>query len=350
MGLLKDILDGFIASFDLEGSRPPKPAFSDSEPSPPAVNDAVAYGVRIEPAVVAAGQPYWRAARVHHLTPAENGGNHHIFLDVFDGVRCQGNPFGARIFGARLKVTWQDDEAIVTIEKPLGEPGINFPMWKSQLCSVQALGLPGDELPSDRVTGLHIRHPDEAPGNTWGHHSFAITFVRTKAQTVGESTSVISGRVSHGAGRVVKLSCEEQEVAQQPVSDDETYRFAELRAGAYRVSLVGLPISTPPLILDGTDSVTADLTAPPPDKRVMHYVLFGPAEQPATLVNLLLAQGFVLALQPAFGFDPEEAREAGMVTIIADDHAVSADIEAQLRAGGALVERMPARRTRSRPG
>jgi hypothetical protein len=116
-------------------------------------------------------------------------------------------------------------------------------------------------LPSDRVTGLQIRHPDEAPGNTWGHHSFSVLFVRTQA-------------------------------------------------------------------------------APAGGKSIAHYVLFGPAEQPATGVMLLLAQEYLLTIHPAFGFNPAEAAGAGRVTIIADETSVGAQIAADLTAAGATVERI----------
>jgi hypothetical protein len=86
------------------------------------------------------------------------------------------------------------------VEKPPGVPGGSFPMWKSQDYAVAALGLEGHELPSDRVTGLHIRHPDEAPGNTWGHHSFSVLFVRTQVErisgTAAEVAVVLAERVA----------------------------------------------------------------------------------------------------------------------------------------------------------
>ncbi len=71
-----------------------------------------------------------------------------------------------------------------------------------------------------------------------------------------------------------------------------------------------------------------------------HYVLFGPAAQPATRAHLLLAQDFLQAFLPAFGFSPAEAAKASAITIIADSGLVSADTEVALRAGGAQVQRI----------
>lgn len=381
-------------------------------PPPPleAVNDATGYGVQIQPANVAPGAFYWQAGRVHHLTPQENGGNHHLYLDVED-------PAGSRVNGARLRVTWDGGEQIVTVDKPAGEPGANFPMWKWQVCAVECLGLPGQELPSDRVTGLHTGHPDEAPGNTLFHHSFRITFVKAKAAervytdsaiygvihngagrtavllkdgqevaraglgvdetyrfgglaaaeyvVILEGTdlksaptrmngrdqvqldltftlkqSAIKGRVRNGAGRTVALLLNGAEIATQTVAADETFRFANLAAGVYRVALAGANIATGELKVNGADEATTELIAPAEGKPIQHYVLFGPVDSPRTRAHLLLAQDYLLAFKPAFGFSAAEARAAGSVTIIGGAEDVSAETEAELRAAGATTQRI----------
>jgi len=138
------------------------------------INDAGAYGVVVVPADVPEGATYWRAVRVHHLTPEENQGRHHIFLDALDEA-------GSRVFGAQARVTWPGGEQTLTVDKPLGEPGTNFPMWKWQICAVEMLG-----LPSDRVENLHTGHPDEPPGlnNTLFHHSFEVVYQRAVSGAV----------------------------------------------------------------------------------------------------------------------------------------------------------------------
>ncbi len=78
----------------------------------------------------------------------------------------------------------------------------------------------------------------------------------------------------------------------------------------------------------------------PAGKQIEHYVLFGPAGQPATRACLLLAQGFLQAFTPAFGFSSTEAGAASAVTIIADTVQVPAATEAALVAGGARVQRI----------
>lgn len=139
------------------------------------MNDATAYGVNVEAQTLPNGTLYWKVVRVHHLLPAENGGNHHIYVDLLDEA-------GTRVTGAQVRITWPGGEELVTIDKPAGEPGGNFPMWKHQMCDVVASGIPGTNLPSDRVTGMHTTHADEPPGNTLFHHSFAVDFQRTAAE------------------------------------------------------------------------------------------------------------------------------------------------------------------------
>lgn len=382
------------------------------------VNDAAAYGVSIKSAVVAAGTFYWQAVRIHHLSPQENGGNHHIYLDVYDPTLPGGNsPYGVRVTGARLRVTWEGGEQVVTIDKPANEPGANFPMWKWQVCAVQALGLPGDTLLSDQVTGLHTGHPDEATGNTLFHHSFGVTFVKVKAAaqistesvihgvihraagrkvqlrkngvviasqtldaaeafrftglaagqytiavegteflsnvvtldgrntiqldlTLVVSESTIYGKVKNGAGRTVRLLRGDVQVKTQGLTSEEQYRFSGLAEGTYRVGITGTEIISPPITVNGINSATADLIAAAPAMPLGHYVLFGSANQSATRANLLLAAEYLLTFKAAFGFDPAEAGQAGMVTIIGTVQAVASSIEQELKAKGIPVQRI----------
>ena len=76
------------------------PTFAPTTPRD-VINDAQAYGVAIVPATVAPGAWYWQAVRVHHLTPEENGGNHHIYLDILDPATAPDpGSMGGRVFGA----------------------------------------------------------------------------------------------------------------------------------------------------------------------------------------------------------------------------------------------------------
>jgi hypothetical protein len=168
------LADSQVANGEPAGTTEPlRPTDRDEQPEGTTmtnepINDASAYGVTIVPADAPEGATYWRAMRVHHLTPDENQGRHHIFLDALDET-------GSRVSGAQARVNWPGGEQTITVDKPLGEPGSNFPMWKWQICTVEMLG-----LPSDRVENLHTGHPDEPPGqgNTLFHHSFEVVFQR----------------------------------------------------------------------------------------------------------------------------------------------------------------------------
>jgi len=382
------------------------------------LSDAEAYGVTLQPASVAPGQWYWQAVRTHHLTPGENAGNHHLHVSLVQ--RITGSDGGAsdrQVEGARARITWQSGEEILALDKAAGERGASFAMLQKLEYGVEALGLPGEELPSDRVTGLHTALPDEPPGNSLFHHSFSVTFCMAQApaeaaaqsaiqglihgatgqtvlllrndeivgrQPVGddemfrfaglsgdvyvvalESTplrsgpvtvtgnnqarlelsvapggSTVAGQVRNGTGRTLILECAGAQVASQVIGDEQTYRFTGLAAGDYRLGVAGTPVRSESLALNGSNTLSADLAAPALAKPLAHYVLFGPAAEPGTHANLLLAQDFLLAFGPAFGFSADEAASAGIVTIIAGTAQVSQAVQDRLAAGGCVVQRI----------
>ncbi|HRX05048.1 MAG TPA: carboxypeptidase-like regulatory domain-containing protein, partial [Anaerolineae bacterium] len=242
------------------------------------INDATAYGVEIVPADVPPGTPYWQGIRVHHLTSAENHGNHHIFLDALD----EG---GNRIFGAKAHITWPGGEQTITVDKPLNEPGTNFPLWKWQVAAAQML-----DMPSDRVVNMHTGHPDEPPGtgNTLFHHSFQVDFQRaTKGATAG---SIISGEVANGAGRRVLLTLDGEIVGQTNVDAAGEYRFENVAAGVYVLVVEGAGVYSSPVTVDGSQAVTVNLVVPPvmQEGKVMErYVLFGEPASSRTAVYLM---------------------------------------------------------------
>jgi hypothetical protein len=240
------------------GSEEPKGLTEASGPREVA-NDATGYGVQVQPPNLPAGTPYWQAVRIHHRTPEENGGNHHIYLDVNDGA-AGSEQYGSRLNGARLRVTWDGGEQVVTVDKPVNEPGTNFPMWKWQVCAVACLGLPGQELPSDRVTGLHTGHPDEAPGNTLFHHSFHVTFVKAQAAEQVYTDSVIYGVINNASGRIAILFRDGQEAARKSLTADETFRFPGLGAGEYVLAVEDTDFKSAVTRVNGRDQVMLDLT------------------------------------------------------------------------------------------
>ena len=296
-------------------------------------NDAVGYGVNVEPAQVQPGEPFWMAVRIHHLTPEENGGRHHIFLDILDEE-------GNRIYGAQAEVTWPGGSQVVTIDKPLDEPGTNFPMWAGQICAVEVVWPSDGALPSDRVIGLHTGHPDEAPGNTLFHHSFLIVFQKVTKEA-GPSQSVIQGEVVGGAGKTIMLIEDGEAVEAQVIGDDERFRFAGLSAGTYSLEVAGTELKVSDIEVDGQQVITLRLVLEEIEKKpIFHYVLFGSPDRPEVLVDFVLATDYILRFAPAVGFSLDEAANAEHVTIIGSPDRVSLEDESYLEAMGCKVQRI----------
>lgn len=316
------------------------------------VNDAEAYGVRIREVDVQPGTTYWKVIRVHHLTPEENGGNHHIYMDVLD----EG---GQRIYGAEIRVTWDGGSKVVRIDKPPNEPGTNFPMWQWQICAVEALG-----LPSDRVTGLTAAHPDEAPGNTLFHHSFLVVWQRAVKEAppppmAAPEASVVEGVVENGANREVQLLRDGEVVASTVTDDVGRYRFQDLPAGTYVVTVPGTDVQSEPVELDGTNTVVVNLTlpsipepepepgpeptpvpAPEPEPSPApvfeRYVLFGPPGDPDSLASFFLAVDDLLQARVPFGFDTVDAAAHARSVIVVGD--MPAEKQQRLLAVGVSLE------------
>ncbi len=148
----------------------------------PVVHDAVDYGVEILPAEnLISGEFYWRIIGVHHLTGAENNGNHHLYLEALDenGIRVGKSFVGWTWEGRQLGQ--RADPAV--LDKPRNEPYGNIGIFNATL-SAWMLGSDINARDrSDMVVGVHYKHADEEMGNTWGHHSFYVVFQQT---VVGE--------------------------------------------------------------------------------------------------------------------------------------------------------------------
>ncbi|NOZ72001.1 MAG: hypothetical protein GXP38_08810, partial [Chloroflexi bacterium] len=216
------------------------------------VNDATTYGVRVVAAEVAHGATYWKAVRVHHLTPEENQGRHHIFVDAIDEE-------GNRLFGVKALISWDGGSETLVIDKPISEPGANLPMWKWQVCAVEML-----DMPSERVENLRTDHPDEAAGNTMFHHSFEIVFQRVLAAGPAEARDgSLGGRVPNGAGHTIALFLAGEQVATTVVSEEETYRFEHLLAGEYVCRDLDDGREAGPVTVDGKHESMMDFGEPP---------------------------------------------------------------------------------------
>jgi hypothetical protein len=144
---------------------------SEPSPSPTPPPDLVwdprldQLNIRLEPAAVGAGQPYWRLIEALYRGPGEPtppslpGGDHHIYLEVIDES-------GNRIVGQRVIVQNGGTATLVIGNNPYPEYGANFPMY-GMLGSYTAWV---EGLPSDKVVGMGL------PMNQ--HVTFYLTFQR----------------------------------------------------------------------------------------------------------------------------------------------------------------------------
>lgn len=143
------------------------------------MNLATEYGITIEP-IYAAG-PHWRVKTVRHLSPSENRGKHHLYVDVMDS-------YGLRVFDDRLRIAWLTHEGdsaadYTRLDKPdspieLGDGNVGLSTSMTLTAWIH-----DGVFQSERVTGIHTRHPDErGPAgqlwNSYGHHSFYVCFER----------------------------------------------------------------------------------------------------------------------------------------------------------------------------
>lgn len=137
----------------------------------------------IIPEEVEPGQPIYKILGIHHLSPAENVGKHHLFLECLDE---NGNR------DRRQLVEWfwegqRPDQLArpVVLDKPDNEPAGNIAIGSNQ----KIWAFVRDQT-SDMIGGVHTLYPDEPgppPGaNTIGHHSFYVVWMRIKAAEVEE--------------------------------------------------------------------------------------------------------------------------------------------------------------------
>jgi hypothetical protein len=121
-------------------------------------------GVRVEPAFVGEGKPYWRLVKAGWTNEGESGGKHSVYVEVLDAN-------GNRAIGQPVVVKWADGNVVLPVEnRPPPDWGVNFPMYST--LGSYAVSVSG--APSDRVVGLGLGTV-EAPRFTV-HTCFYLTF------------------------------------------------------------------------------------------------------------------------------------------------------------------------------
>ena len=120
--------------------------------------------MHLEPAVVAAGQRYWRLVEARWADEAQSAGRHSIFVNLLDAQ-------GACAVGKPVLFQWADGQVVLAVEdRPATDWGADFGMYNTLGSYAVCVG----GAPSDRVVGLGLGTAD-APNFTV-HTSFYLTF------------------------------------------------------------------------------------------------------------------------------------------------------------------------------
>lgn len=332
-------------------------------------NDARNYGVIVRSAQAAPGDIVFDVLRVHHLTPEENRGHHHIYVDVLDEE-------GRRLSDAQVRIVWAEGSRVFTLNADPTRPGVAFPMNKWDVYEVDVMG-----MPSARVVGISAGHPAEGRGNPEFRHSFLIVFQRRRvpvtevapppqpappqpeevppvpapAVTAEEETASLEETVLLAPPpsppeeepivaeeRPPAVEAPEEVVAEEeagvpeveavpsPPAVEEEVPAAEaatptpeavaleeaVEVGVEEQAPVEAPpaeeVTPAPVSVEQPGEVAAEVTAPEaravtPPSPLDTYVLFVDADSPTTVANFFVAMDDLLAAGVPFGFDATDA-------------------------------------------
>ena len=123
------------------------------------------------------GQYYWKIMDVYHLSGAENGGKHNLYLEMVAAS-------GERIRNRHIEWGWLGQHTgqyahPVYLDKPWNEPGGNIALHNMHVWAVPQ-GVGGVHEPAEGIDGIHAKFPGREPGNTWGHQSFLVVWQYTE--------------------------------------------------------------------------------------------------------------------------------------------------------------------------
>lgn len=113
--------------------------------------------IRVTPAIVADGQPYWRAICGYNMSNAEGGSNPAEYLAAIDekGVILR-PPAHMSVFGWTWEGRRPDEPARpVNGDKGANEPPANITLGKNQIAAIWVI----DNIPSDTVWNLRTDWP-----------------------------------------------------------------------------------------------------------------------------------------------------------------------------------------------
>lgn len=222
------------------------------------VNLASHYGVAIDSMLPQGAGRYWKVRQVRHLSPEENQGRHHIFVQAHFHPD---SPSDEVLF----LVEWEDGSQEYKLRRRRRESIGHVAMFTWQVCNVQMLG-----APSEVVSGLTANHPDELledgtrSGNTLFHHSFQIEFEEVIEET---EESIIHGLVSNGVGLTLRLVADNEILGEGTIPRSGSYRFKSIPAGDCVLQIIDpdsgdLVVESQIVELDGSNEIELDLDVP----------------------------------------------------------------------------------------
>jgi hypothetical protein len=131
------------------------------------------------------GDEYMAIIGLFHLTGAENGNSHNLFIDMIDR---NGNRIYHFEHSPPLALRWEWDgitpEEIssvqpIIIDKPPNEPGANIGLSWNQV----VYGFYINNMACDRFRGVHVRYESDGIGNDRGHHSHYVILQKRRYQS-----------------------------------------------------------------------------------------------------------------------------------------------------------------------
>lgn len=144
----------------------------------------------------------WRCVLLHELTPEENQGSHNVYIDLLtrDGRRINSSFVAPKIAYGWSGMAVHEVPVPLTLEKPEGEAGYNFPMFGE---AQYYLSVKQGAIPSDTVHGLEggkahrsyyvVFQYQEIPFIPEVVEVGCITIPRKKVRSVIESLQQIGG-------------------------------------------------------------------------------------------------------------------------------------------------------------
>ncbi len=286
-------------------------------------------GVSVQLAQTTVGQLYWKLISAQYQNENESGGNVNI-------VCCVQNEFGQPALSQSVVQTWPDGQAAQLTD---GFGVIRFPMsGDSSFAPDRGEHGPYSAfvagLPSDRVVGmgLPLRR----------HVQYLLTWRKvTAAEPTPDASSRVSGTIRNAPTSLELTLASDERTLTTNTNAAGYYEFADLPAGVYALTIAGIGVVNPSLVLDGANAITFDYEIEPPQppapgKTLTHYLLFGSPNLSATRTNLILALDYVAQFGPTVGFSVNEAKTASNVTIVGAG-AISAADEQALQGAGCTV-------------